>query len=170
MKINLGSGDNYLEGYTNVDFNPKYKSDIMADLEYKLPFEDNSVDEVYCSHVLEHLRNFLLVMKEIERITKVCALVHIRVPHFSNGLGHGDLGHVQLFGWETFDFVLDGYYNYTYKFEIEDKRFNYLSKDHPLMNVIFSWFFNLISKRFYERFLCWIIPVGEIELKLRRTE
>jgi len=169
-KINLGCGNNYLEGYVNVDFNSKYKTDILADLEYKLPFEDNSVDEVYCSHVLEHLRNFLSVLKEIERITKVGALVHIRVPHFSNGLGHGDLGHEKQFGWETFDFVLKGYYNLEYRFVIEEKKFNYLSVNHKIINAIVNPLINSLPKQFYERFLCWIIPVGEIELKLRRTE
>jgi hypothetical protein len=36
-------------------------------------------------------------------------------------------------------------------------------------NVAFSWIFNIMPKQVYERFLCWVVPVGEIELELRRT-
>ena len=48
-KINFGSGDDLLQGYENYD------QDI--DLNKKLPFKNNSIDEIVCYHVLEHLND-----------------------------------------------------------------------------------------------------------------
>ena len=57
---------------------------IRADLDVGLPFKDNSVDEVYAYHVLEHAQDLVATMEEIWRVCKEGSLVFIRVPHASS--------------------------------------------------------------------------------------
>src|SRR3989344_5709565 len=84
--LNLGSGNVYLKGFVNVDYNKNRNPDVVWDLnKIPYPFKDNEFDYVYCSHILEHLTNLYSSLKEIIRITKVGGVIHVRVPHFSYG-------------------------------------------------------------------------------------
>jgi predicted SAM-dependent methyltransferase len=82
MKLHLGCGNNYLPGYTNVDIDSDL-CDLKADLE-KLNFEDNSVDEIYCCHVLEHFkRNKVIdVLYSWIKCLKIGGEIRICVPDF----------------------------------------------------------------------------------------
>jgi len=167
MKLNIGSGMDYKEGYVNLDYNINCKPDMIWNLtKLPLPFTDNEFEEVYCSHILEHVDNLFNTINELVRITKNEGIIHVKVPHFSNGIGYNDLTHKRFFGWFTFIQMIKGYYNMKFNFKITSQRFNFLAVNHPIANKMFSWFYNLLPKQFYERFLCWIFPVGEIELKL----
>jgi SAM-dependent methyltransferase len=53
-RLNLGSGPQPYAGYLSVDFDKKNNPDIQVDLTKHLPFDDDSVDEMFASHVLEH--------------------------------------------------------------------------------------------------------------------
>ena len=56
MKLNLGSGSKLLDNYTNVDKYEYFNPDVVHDLEhFPYPFNDDSVDEILLSHVLEHI-------------------------------------------------------------------------------------------------------------------
>ena len=70
IKLNLGCGNMILEGYVNIDLYNE-KADMKCDIS-KLPFDDNSVDEVYSSHVIEHF-DFMAafdVFSEWKRVLK----------------------------------------------------------------------------------------------------
>lgn len=99
MKLNLGCGYNKLEGYVNVDKDPKCLPDILADVEISLPFKDNSIDEIVLNHVLEHLGQtteaYFNVWKEMYRVLKDGAMVLITVPHHNHDNFHHDATHVR---------------------------------------------------------------------------
>jgi hypothetical protein len=118
---------------------------------------------------LEHVKDLFGTLDELLRILKKDGVIHVRVPHFSNGNGYNDLTHRRFFGWYTFRQMVDGYYNRPFAFRIAKQRFNFLAERHVVVNWMFSWVFNMLPKQVYERFLCWVLPVGEIELELRRT-
>lgn len=87
MKLEIGGGRNPRgEGFINLDIIET--ADIQFDLERlsdgvsRLPVENDSVDEVYSCHCLEHLTRFWPVMFEILRACKLGAPVLIRVPHW----------------------------------------------------------------------------------------
>lgn len=85
LRLNLGCGQNHLEGFVNVDCMARANPDVLHDLEtFPWPFEDSSVGEVVLNHVLEHLgadpKKFLGVFSELFRVCKGGALVRIAVP------------------------------------------------------------------------------------------
>lgn len=87
VKLELGGGGNPKPGFINVDNTTT--ADCRLDLEslgdgVTLPYEDNSVTELYSSHCLEHIRNLPGVMRELIRVCAVGARVEIRVPHWLN--------------------------------------------------------------------------------------
>jgi ubiquinone/menaquinone biosynthesis C-methylase UbiE len=83
MKLNIGSGTKRYPGYINIDIdigsNPDYVVNIESE---KLPFKDNSIDEILAHHVLEHLGDgFFNCMKELYRVCKHGSTIDVRVPH-----------------------------------------------------------------------------------------
>lgn len=84
LKLNLGCGHNKKPGYVNVD--RAHGPDVVHDLEsFPWPWPDSSVDEIRAEHILEHLGRepivFIGVMKEMHRVCRGGAKVHIVVPH-----------------------------------------------------------------------------------------
>jgi predicted SAM-dependent methyltransferase len=169
-QLNLGCGTDRKEGWVNLDYNPDYHPDVVHDFDVlPYPFDNEQFERIYCSHVLEHVKDLFGTLDELLRILKKDGVIHVRVPHFSNGNGYNDLTHRRFFGWYTFRQMVDGYYNRPFAFRIAKQRFNFLAERHVVVNWMFSWVFNVLPKQVYERFLCWVFPVGEIELELRRT-
>jgi SAM-dependent methyltransferase len=83
MKINIGAGNSRIPDFVNIDYdshsNPDYCLDIEKDL---LPFEDNTVEFVIASHILEHLgEGYFHCLQELYRVCKHGAFIEIRVPH-----------------------------------------------------------------------------------------
>ena len=73
---------------------------------YKLPFEDNSFDLIFCSEVLEHLDDYHLALDEIHRVLKPGGKFLPSVPSFwpekicwilSTGYQNMPGGHVRIF-------------------------------------------------------------------------
>lgn len=56
LKLDLGCGQNKLEGFTGVDISADCGADVVHDLAvFPWPFADNSVEQAHSSHFLEHL-------------------------------------------------------------------------------------------------------------------
>ena len=54
IRLNLVCGNFPMKGFVNVDQIKEVKPDLLADAT-ELPYEDDTVDEIYCGHMLEHL-------------------------------------------------------------------------------------------------------------------
>jgi SAM-dependent methyltransferase len=69
------------DGYITADIESplaKVKMDI-----HQMPFPDNQFDVVLCNHVLEHVTNDVLAMREINRVLKPGGFAILQVPFFS---------------------------------------------------------------------------------------
>jgi hypothetical protein len=80
MKIEIGGGVKPKgEGFINVDMLDC--ADIQCNLEdYPWPIDDDSADEIYSSHCIEHVYHYRDFLRECARIGKVGAKVEIRCP------------------------------------------------------------------------------------------
>jgi len=53
-KLNLGCGEDYKEGYINLDILDNEFVDVIHDLnKFPYPFKDDEFGEIYIHHVLE---------------------------------------------------------------------------------------------------------------------
>ena len=167
-KLNLGCGPDIRKGYVNMDLVKLQGVDVFWDLNKSpWPFKDDTFDEVYCSHVLEHVDDLIKVMKEIKRVSKHGAVVVIRVPHFSCGVSYRDPTHKSFFSYFTFDYFTDKcFYNDMPKFNVQEKKLNFTRLSFTFLNYIFNPLIN-VNPGMYERFFCWILPCSEALFKLR---
>lgn len=97
VKLDLGCGSNKKAGYTGVDFVKTDDSDVVHDLKvYPWPWEDSSVDEIHCSHFLEHLsgRERIDFMNECYRILKPGKQLVIITPYWTSCRAVQDPTHV----------------------------------------------------------------------------
>jgi len=85
MKINLGCNDLPLDGFVNIDIDPRVKPDLIAD-SLHLPYEDESVDEIYAGHLLEHTTPEEEALKEWYRVLKKGGKITITVPDIEKSL------------------------------------------------------------------------------------
>jgi ubiquinone/menaquinone biosynthesis C-methylase UbiE len=81
IKLNLGCGLHHPEGFINIDINPKVNPDIIADVS-KLSYEDNTVDKILASHIIEHFFVWKIpeILKEWYRVLKVSGVIQIECP------------------------------------------------------------------------------------------
>lgn len=86
MKLNLGSGEVRIDGFLNCDYDSLTKPDYVFDMERdRFPFEDNSVDVIVASHVLEHLgEGYFHCLQEMYRVCRHGAVIHVNVPYHRN--------------------------------------------------------------------------------------
>lgn len=80
MKLNLGCGRDIRKGWVNIDQHEAPGVNMVLDISKPLPFPDGSVEEVYASHVLEHILHWEQVVKEIHRVLKPGGMCELIVP------------------------------------------------------------------------------------------
>lgn len=107
VRIDLGCGPRPREGFYAVDHLPLSGVDVVADLNKPLGWlPDDSVEYLYSSHVMEHIQEFLPLMKEIHRVTRAGGTVEILTPHFSNVYALSDPTHIRFFGLYSMNYFV----------------------------------------------------------------
>lgn len=120
MRLNIGGGFQRIEGFQNVDFVQcvdnagKEYTDIICDIaKQRLPFEDNSVDEIACYETLEHMGHerdnpdkqeaLIWMMNEMWRVLKPEGFLKGKVPGTHEG-SFADPTHTRYFVPASFDY------------------------------------------------------------------
>ena len=81
MKLNLGCGEFPLKDFVNIDAYEGLGVDLVCNA-MKLPYEDNSIEEIYLGHVMEHnkLSEARKILKECIRVLKPLGKIGIVIP------------------------------------------------------------------------------------------
>lgn len=102
MRLNLGSGRNYVENMTNVDVRAEgHNPDVVMDLDqaeredWIREFGVDTVDYAQFIHVLEHLHNPLAVMENLWHVMKPDGMCYVRCPHGGSDDAWEDPTHVR---------------------------------------------------------------------------
>jgi len=135
--LDLGCGKRKVPGAIGVDRVKVDGVDIVHDLtKFPYPFEDESVDKIYCRHILEHFdvdtRN--RAIGELYRILKTRGELEIRVPHAFCIGAYKDPTHKSFFTFETMVYFTTGHFFSYYskiRFEIIKKWSN--------VNIFHDW-------------------------------
>lgn len=177
--LDLGCGLNKTN-YENavvvgVDIGARMEPDLVWDLNVTpWPFDDCEFDCLVCHDILEHLDDLTLTMREIHRVAKSGASVHIRVPFFASADMFTDPTHRRFFSARTLDYYCGGFGRQAH---FSDKLFRKVNTSiefwsiprlgglQPQRLLGLGILANRLTK-FYECFLAWMMPAQYIEYDL----
>lgn len=116
LRLHLGCGDRFLEGYVNIDCRKTSATDLVCDIK-KLPYPNNSVQDIETYHVIEHLSRHDLpeALREWYRVLSPGGRLIIECPDFDAAVKEYVEGNEQrldsIFGLQRFpgDAHLFGY-------------------------------------------------------------
>jgi predicted SAM-dependent methyltransferase len=80
--LNLGCGSKFHKDWTNADISPRDKTVLKCNFLKGLPFEDESFDLVYHSHIIEHMtkQDGIKFISECIRVLKPGGIIRIATP------------------------------------------------------------------------------------------
>jgi len=98
MKLHIGCGKRYFEGWTNLDINNP-TADVQDDVRTLDKVKDGSCDIIYACHVLEHVgrKEYIEVLKVWKRKLAKGGILRIAVPDLQKVVEMYDGTNLQLF-------------------------------------------------------------------------
>ncbi|MFC1706273.1 methyltransferase domain-containing protein [Planctomycetota bacterium] len=169
-RLNLGCGTALRSGYVNLDVLELPGVDVVHDLRVlPWPFEDDSFEEVFAFHVLEHLPDTVKVMEEIWRILAPDGILDAEVPHARSVGFLSDPTHAARFTEKTFNYFTEesperpeSSYNFYSHARFEIVSLERLSVRYPRFlgsKKLFKWFVDARLE----------IDAGAVSVKLRKA-
>ena len=97
IRYDLACGQNVREGFVGVDLYAP--GALQVDLRQPWPWDDNAVDELHCSHFIEHLtgEEQIHLMNEAHRVLKPGGKLTIITPWWNSVRYHQDPTHKKAF-------------------------------------------------------------------------
>lgn len=177
-RLNVGCGHEVKEGWVNLDLAPLPGVDVVHNLDdLPLPFADESFDFVECIDILEHVREFPDVMRELHRIIAPGGRLRVLGPHFTSYAWSTDPTHRRAFAINTFEFFASGslhdrdyYFDFAFS-GVEVRRIGFQKVWYLPWNWIVEPLVNRHRKvqGFYEAsFLARLFPAHYVEIVLIR--
>ena len=175
-KLDIGCGKNKIKDAVGIDRVNLQGVDIIRDLnEFPYPFEDNSFDEIYATHVIEHLNSIVEAMEEIYRLAKPNTKVVIVTPHYSDYMSWADpthKWHLTTYSFRYFDPEYETNYYTKARFKTESI---HLDMARLWRALGFQFLINLSIKheslrfirKFWEHYLSLIIRAQAMTFVLR---
>ena len=113
IRLHLGCGQVRMDGYVNVDYVHTPAVDEIVDLSGVWPWDDNSVEHAYSSHVIEHLPmredirvdGLVVFLNELGRVLKPGAKAELRAPYGKSQRAFQDPTHRRFIVDTTFHYA-----------------------------------------------------------------
>ncbi len=196
LKLHLGCGEKYLEGYVNIDFpeteHPlmNVKADLYQDIR-TLDYPENSIAEIRNHHVFEHFSRAaaLKILLLWRKMLKVGGILHIETPDFelcarkfllANFQDRLRLGrHIMGSQEAKWAYHFDFWYAQKFRFvlaelgfeEIKIKIFrNVLAQRINFFRPILNFIGDILPNAFYEKFGGHKLPNIEVWAKKSASE
>lgn len=188
MKVEIGCGNNKrLKEAICVDILDLPDVDIVFDVNLGLPFfENDSVDEIYSHHVLEHLKDLSSFMNEVYRVLKPGGIFKGEVPHFSNPYFYSDPTHKTTFGLYTLNYFVKNQDTFRRKvpnfyndLNFEIVKYELIFKNVLIKNTLSNWILKFLFSLFnrnsfyqelYEGFFVKFFSCYEIKFELKKSQ
>lgn len=106
--------------YVRLDRKPVLGVTVVSDIAHGLPFKTETIEEILCIHVLEHVRDLESAMNEFHRVLTPGGILRVWTPHCFSPIAFGDSTHCRFFTFETlsqFDRRSPGSYYYDFHFK-----------------------------------------------------
>ena len=129
-RVNLGSGNEPLKGYVNLDLRNVPGIQLQADVE-RLPLASDSIVSIRASSVLEHFADPYAVLAEIHRVLAPGGEFVMRVPAPWSHTAILDRSHVFLADIKLWKSILSGYFE---KISLSSSGVQY--RDHKLLTAL----------------------------------
>lgn len=144
--LNIGCGNKKMDGAINIDIYKFDSVDFVFDCNNKIwPWETNSIDGIYASHVIEHIEDHKSFILECHRILKRGGFLYLRVPHSSSASAIGCIGHFRTYSYNTMkDYLSRDFYLFgNKKFNTVEQRLNWWYEDSD--NMVMSIFSKILN-------------------------
>lgn len=116
MKLNIGCGRDYRQGWINIDISKDVEAEFHTDIRISaLPVDDEKAELVYISGVLEQIGSndeLIFVMNQCWRVLKPGGQIVIVVPNAKHAIAHRDPMDIRKFTIPTFNYFIDGMQEY----------------------------------------------------------
>jgi len=149
-----------MPGAVYLDFDVKAKPDILHDLnKFPYPIADNTFDEIFAKHIIEHLNDPIGFMREMCRILKPGGTIFVATPHFSCRVAYSEPQHKLFFSYFMFNNVINGL-----DFEVLEQKITFF-KTFRAVGISF------LANKFpdtYERFWTYIFPAENVTLLAKK--
>lgn len=112
LRLNVGCGRDTRDDWVNIDVYDAPGVDVVCDLDDhpKLPFDNDTVDEIYASHLIEHLHRPLPLLEELWRVARPDATAVFRCPYGSSDDADEDPTHVRRMFMGSWGFFSQPFY------------------------------------------------------------
>ena len=171
--LDIGCGRNKLSGAVGLDHAPLPGVDVVANLDHRLPFSDQSFDAVSANQVLEHVRDLVGLVYEVYRVLRPGGLLVAHVPYFRSSWAHIDPTHVRCFTINSMDYFVAGtacHERYRFKEAAFSRIEVLLDSDFKprLMRRLFSALALRFPSRFENSFLSHLYPFQQLTYLLQK--
>ena len=172
--LDVGCGLNKRPGAIGLDRNPRAAADVIADLDhFPYPFRDSSFDELYATHVIEHVADVIRTMEEFHRLVRPGGRICITTPHYTDFSSFCDPTHRWHLNSFSFRYFGDSHGGFGYYSAARLRERKVRVRLLALWRWLgFEWLVNAWPRfrLFWEHYLCFVVRGKVMEFEFEAVK